>query len=322
MNKPVVLLIDTLHPAFIDTLKENNISIVEGYHLSKDEILASEEQYNGMAIRSRFKLDESFLNSLTNTVVIGRAGAGMENIDAISAANNNIELVNAPEGNKDAVGEHAIGMLLALNNHLIRVNQEVRNGIWKREENRGVEIQGKTIAIIGFGNMGKTMAKKLQGFDANILVFDPYLTISEEEYPYVKQVALNQIFEQADIISLHVPLTEETNQMVNDDFLNSFEKEITVINTARGKVVNTQALVDALKSGKVKYAALDVLEYESVSFENLDASKLPEAFQYLIQSDRVLLSPHIAGWTLESNLKIATTLANKMIAVFKAKKLL
>ena len=322
MNKPVVLLIDTLHPAFIETLKENNVAIVEGYHLSKEEILAAENQYNGMAIRSRFKLDESFLNKLSKTVVIGRAGAGMENIDAVAASTNKIELVNAPEGNKDAVGEHAIGMLLALNNHLIRVNQEVRNCIWKREENRGVEIQGKTIAIIGFGNMGKAMAKKLQGFDANILVYDPYLTISEEEYPYVKQVTLNQVFEEADIISLHVPLTEETNQMVNDNFLNSFKKEITLINTARGKVVNTQALVNALKSGKVKYAALDVLEYESVSFENLDASKLPEAFQYLIQSDRVLLSPHIAGWTLESNIKIATTLANKMIAVFKDRKLL
>ena len=322
MNKPVVLLIDTLHPAFIETLKENNVAIVEGYHLSKEEILAAENQYNGMAIRSRFKLDESFLNKLSNTVVIGRAGAGMENIDAVAASTNKIELVNAPEGNKDAVGEHAIGMLLALNNHLIRVNQEVRNGIWKREENRGVEIQGKAIAIIGFGNMGKAMAKKLQGFDANILVYDPYLTISEGECPYVKQVTLYQIFEEADIISLHVPLTEETNQMVNDDFLNSFKKEITLINTARGKVVNTQALVNALKSGKVKYAALDVLEYESVSFENLDASKLPEAFQYLIQSDRVLLSPHIAGWTLESNIKIATTLANKMISVFKEKKLL
>jgi D-3-phosphoglycerate dehydrogenase len=322
MNKPVVLLIDTLHPSFIDTLKDNNISYVEGYYLSKEEILESEYLYNGMAIRSRFKLDESFLNSLTNTVVIGRAGAGMENIDSIAAASNKIELVNAPEGNKDAVGEHAIGMLLALNNHLIRVNNEVRNGIWKREENRGFEIQGKTIAIIGFGNMGKAMAKKLQGFDANVLVYDPYITILEEEYPYVKQVELNQIFEYADIISLHVPLTEETNQMVNDDFLNSFKKEITLINTARGKVVNTQALVNAMKSDKVKYAALDVLEYESVSFENLDASKLPEAFQYLIQSDRVLLSPHIAGWTLESNIKIATTLANKMIAVFKERNLL
>ena len=322
MNKPVVLLIDTLHPAFIETLKINNISYVEGYHLSKEEILESKHLYNGMAIRSRFKLDESFLNSLTNTVVIGRAGAGMENIDAIAADSNIIELVNAPEGNKDAVGEHAIGMLLALNNHLIRVNNEVRNGIWKREENRGVEIQGKTIAIIGFGNMGKSMAKKLQGFDANVLVYDPYITISEEEYPYVKQVELNQIFEYADIISLHVPLTEETNQIVNDDFLNSFKKEITLINTARGKVVNTQALVNAMKSDKVKYAALDVLEYESVSFENLDASKLPEAFQYLIQSDQVLLSPHIAGWTLESNIKIATTLANKMIAVFKERNLL
>lgn len=322
MNKPVILLIDTLHPAFIDTLKDNNISYVEGYHLSKEEILESEHLYNGMAIRSRFKLDESFLNELSKTVVIGRAGAGMENIDAIAAASNNIELVNAPEGNKDAVGEHAIGMLLALNNHLLRVNNEVKNGIWKREENRGIEIQGKTIAIIGFGNMGKAMAKKLQGFDANIIVYDPYINISEEQHPYVKQVGLNEIFEQADIISLHLPLTEETNQMVNDDFLNRFRKEITLINTARGKVVNTQALVNAMKSGKVKYAALDVLEYESISFENLDASKFPEAFQYLIQSDRVLLSPHIAGWTLESNIKIATTLANKMIAVFKERNLL
>ena len=322
MKKPVVLLIDTLHPSFIDTLTQHGVDYVEGYHMTKEEILLHQESYNGMAIRSRFKLDETFFNKLTNTVVIGRAGAGMENIDADTAANNNITLVNAPEGNKDAVGEHAIGMLLALNNHLIRVNQEVRNGIWKREENRGVEIQGKTIAVIGFGNMGKSFAKKLQGFEANIIVYDPYITISKTEFPYATQVSLEEVFNQADIISLHVPLTEETNQMVNESFLNSFKKEITLVNTARGKVVNTQSLVDGMKSGKVKYAALDVLEYESVSFENLDASKLPEAFQYLIKSERVLLSPHIAGWTLESNVKIATTMANKMIAVFKERNLL
>ena len=322
MKKPVVLLIDTLHPSFIDTLTQHGVDYVEGYHMTKEGILSQQENYNGMAIRSRFKIDEAFLNTLTNTVVIGRAGAGMENIDAIAAAKNNITLINAPEGNKDAVGEHAIGMLLALNNHLIRVNQEVRNGIWKREENRGVEIQGKTIAVIGFGNMGKAFAKKLQGFETNIIVYDPYITISKTEFSYVTQVSLEEVFNQADIISLHVPLTEETNQMVNESFLNSFKKEITLVNTARGKVVNTQSLVDGMKSRKVKYAALDVLEYESVSFENLDASKLPEAFQYLIKSDRVLLSPHIAGWTLESNVKIATTMANKMIAVFKERNLL
>jgi len=322
MNKPAVLLIDTLHPSFIDTLTQHGVNYIEGYHLTKEEILSQSELYNGLAIRSRFKLDEQFLNSLTNTVVIGRAGAGMENINSIAATNNNIELVNAPEGNKDAVGEHAIGMLLALNNHLIRVNDEVRNGIWKREENRGEEIQGKTIAVIGFGNMGKAFAKKLQGFDATILIYDPYITISKNDFPYVKQVELEELFQQADVISLHVPLTDETYQMVNENFLNSFQKEITIINTARGKVVNTQALVEAMKSGKVKYAALDVLEYESVSFENLDASKLPMPFQYLIQSDRVLLSPHIAGWTLESNIKIATTLAYKIIEVFQQRNLL
>lgn len=322
MNKPAVLLIDTLHPSFIDTLTQHGVNYIEGYHLTKEEILSQSELYNGMAIRSRFKLDEQFLNSLTNTVVIGRAGAGMENINSIAAANNNIELVNAPEGNKDAVGEHAIGMLLALNNHLIRVNDEVRNGIWKREENRGEEIQGKTIAVIGFGNMGKAFAKKLQGFDATILVYDPYITISKNDFPYVKQVELEELFQQADVVSLHVPLTDETHQMVNENFLNSFQKEITIINTARGKVVNTRSLVEAMKSGKVKYAALDVLEYESISFENLDASKLPMPFQYLIQSDRVLLSPHIAGWTLESNIKIATTLAYKIIEVFQQRNLL
>ena len=322
MNKPAVLLIDTLHPSFIDTLTQHGVNYIEGYHLTKEEILSQSELYNGLAIRSRFKLDEQFLNSLTNTVVIGRAGAGMENINSIAAANNNIELVNAPEGNKDAVGEHAIGMLLALNNHLIRVNDEVRNGIWKREENRGEEIQGKTIAVIGFGNMGKAFAKKLQGFDATILVYDPYITISKNDFPYVKQVELEELFQQADVVSLHVPLTDETHQMVNENFLNSFQKEITIINTARGKVVNTRSLVEAMKSGKVKYAALDVLEYESISFENLDASKLPMPFQYLIQSDRVLLSPHIAGWTLESNIKIATTLAYKIIEVFQQRNLL
>jgi len=322
MNKPAVLLIDTLHPSFIDTLTQHGVNYIEGYHLTKEEILSQSELYNGMAIRSRFKLDEQFLNSLTNTVVIGRAGAGMENINSIAAANNNIELVNAPEGNKDAVGEHAIGMLLALNNHLIRVNDEVRNGIWKREENRGEEIQGKTIAVIGFGNMGKAFAKKLQGFDATILVYDPYITISKNDFPYVKQVELEELFQQADVVSLHVPLTDETHQMVNENFLNSFQKEITIINTARGKVVNTRSLVEAMKSGKVKYAALDVLEYESISFENLDASKLPMPFQYLIQSDRALLSPHIAGWTLESNIKIATTLAYKIIEVFQQRNLL
>ncbi|MFM7016207.1 MAG: NAD(P)-dependent oxidoreductase [Bacteroidota bacterium] len=322
MKSPVVLLIDTLHPAFIETLKANGVKYVEGYHFSKEEIIAQQEKYNGMAIRSRFKLDADFLNNLTHTAVIGRAGAGMENIDASAAKENNITLVNAPEGNKDAVGEHAIGMLLALNNHLIRVNQEVRNGIWKREENRGIEIQGKTVAVIGFGNMGKAFAKKLQGFECTILVYDPYLDINKAEFPYVTQVDLPKIYEDADIVSLHVPLTEETNQMVDHRFIYSFKKEITLINTARGKVVNTLSLVEAMNDKKVKYAALDVLEYEATSFENLDASQLPEAFQYLIQSDRVLLSPHIAGWTLESNIKIATILANKMIAVFKERSLL
>lgn len=314
--KGKILLIDTIHSSFKTSLEQQGFICDEGYAMSKDEILSILKEYNGVVIRSRFKIDADFLSRATHLKFIARAGAGMENIDAEAATKHGIQLINAPEGNRDAVGEHAIGMLLALLNHLIRADKEVRQGIWKREENRGEEIQGKTIGIIGFGNMGTAFAKKLQGFEVNMLVYDPYINIDKQQYPYVQQVSMDVIFEQADVISLHIPLTSETNKMVNADFLSKFKKPIRIINTARGKVVETAALTEAMKAGKVIGAALDVLEYELISFENIDASQLPEPFQYLINSERVILSPHIGGWTHESNEKIAQTLVKKIIKLY------
>ncbi|CAN5532141.1 2-hydroxyacid dehydrogenase [soil metagenome] len=315
-KNPQVLLIDTLHPSFISILEAAGCTCIPGYNWRIEEILTKINQYDGLAIRSRFKLDQHFLERASTIKCIGRAGAGMENIDVDFAQSVGITCVHAPEGNRDAVGEHAIGMLLSLMNHLIRADQEVRSGIWRREENRGLELQGKTVGIIGFGNMGSAFAKKLQGFECTILAYDKYIRLDHQKYPFVKQCEQKEIFDQADIVSLHLPLTEETRYLVNEDYLESFKKPIFIINTARGKIVDTAALVNALKANKIRGAALDVLEYESISFEQLNATQLPEPFQYLIKSDKVILSPHIGGWTHESNEKIAQVLAEKMLQVF------
>jgi D-3-phosphoglycerate dehydrogenase / 2-oxoglutarate reductase len=311
-----VLLIDTMHPSFSKMLIEKGIEVVEGYHLSREEILASINTYSGIAIRSRFKLDASFLDAAAGSVkVIGRAGAGMENIDVKHATKLGIQCVNAPEGNRDAVGEHAIGMLLMLMNHLRRADAEVRNGIWRREENRGDELEGKTIGLIGFGNMGSAFARRLTGFGVRILVVDPYITFSKEKLPHVEQVDMATLQREADVVSLHVPLTDETRNMINRQWFAALSKPIWFINTARGKNLVTADLTEAIENGIVRGAALDVLEYEAISFEKIDAASLPLPFQYLVKSDRVVLSPHIAGWTHESNEKIARFLAQKMIAV-------
>ena len=312
-----VLLIDTLHPVFAQILNEHGIEAVAGHHLTRETILETISTYEGIAIRSRFKLDADFLTQAQHLKCIGRAGAGMENIDLAVATKYGIQCVNAPEGNRDAVAEHAMGMLLMLMNHLRRADNEVRNGIWKREENRGTEIEGKTVGIVGFGNMGSSFARRLQGFGVRVLALDPYKTIDIKMFPYVEQCTEELFYKECDIVSLHIPLTKETYFLANDNWFNNFRKPIYFINTARGKNTETAALVRAMERGKVTGAALDVLEYEAVSFEHIDASKLPEPFSYLIHSDRVVLSPHIAGWTHESNEKIARILAEKMVHVLK-----
>lgn len=312
-----IILIDTLHPFFIDELSKAGFSITEAYDWSREKILEHIHEFTGIAIRSRIKIDTEILQQAACLKFIARAGAGMENIDVDFASSKNIACINAPEGNRDAVGEHALAMLLSLFNKIIKTDAEVRKGVWLREENRGIELSGKTVGIIGFGNMGITFAEKLTGFGVKILVFDKYIAVDKAKYDFVQQVTMNEIFSQGDVISLHVPLTEETQFMIDDSFISSFTKNIFIINTSRGQCLKTDALVKHLATGKVLGACLDVLEYESNSFEKIEKEKLPAAFQYLIKSDKVILSPHIAGWTHESNQKIAEVLIKKILATLR-----
>jgi len=238
----------------------------------------------------------------------------MENIDQAEAQKRGVKCFNSPEGNRDAVAEHALGMILSLFNNLKRSDTEVRQGQWNREKNRGLELKGKTIGILGYGYMGEALSKRLQGFGVKVIAYDKYKSDYSNEY--VEEVSLEALFQETDILSIHLPLTEETTFMINESFINQFEKDIYLINTARGKNVETQALVSALKNGKVKGACLDVLEYEKLSFEGLKADDLPEAFQYLRDAENVMLTPHVAGWTHESYVKLSEVLAEKILKEF------
>lgn len=309
-----ILCIDSNHKILHETLIKAGFQCDLFWNKTKEELIALIPNYDGIVIRSKFKITKEIIDAAPNLKCIGRVGAGMENIDFIYAQSKGIKCVSAPEGNRDAVGEHALGMLLMLLNNLKRADNEVREGIWKRAENRGYEIKGKTVGIIGYGNMGSEFAKRLQGFGCTILAHDKYKTNFGNEF--VKESTLNQIFEETDIVSLHLPLTSETNYYMNDAFISSFKKNIYVINTARGKCLNTADLVKHIKTGKVLGACLDVLEYESTSFENIDITALPEPFQYILKSEQVILTPHIAGWTYESDYKMSKIIADKIIELF------
>lgn len=309
-----VLFVDTVHPYLEEKLKEKGFSTFHFTSTNKNEFISQVGMYDGLVIRSKFLLDKELLDYCTNVKFIARAGAGMENIDIAYAEKKGIRCFNSPEGNRDAVGEHALGMLLMLLNHLKKADGEVRQGVWIRAENRGHEIMGKTVGLIGFGNTGSKFAKKLSGFECEILVYDKYK--KNISAPYVKQVEMEEIFEKSDILSLHVPLTEDTRYLVNQDFISRFKKPIYLINTSRGKNLNTTDLVEALKSKKVAGACLDVSEYESLSFENMDSTQLPLPFQYLVKAENVVLTPHIAGWTHESNYKMSFYLAQKILKEF------
>ena len=309
-----ILHLDKNHPLLIEQLTAAGFENDENYYAPKDAIEQIIHQYDGIVLRSRFKIDRAFLDAATNLKFIGRVGAGLENIDCEYAEQKGIKLIAAPEGNKTAVAEHALGMLLNLMNKLSYVDKEVRNGIWKREENRGIEIEGKTIGIIGYGNMGKAFAQRLKGFNCKVICYDikPHMGDANAQ-----QVSLDYLQLHSDIVSLHTPETPETHHYVNKNLINGFAKSVWLINTARGKSVCTDDLVDALKSGKVKGAGLDVLEYEKSSFENMFSdNELPDAFRYLITAENVLLSPHIAGWTIESKEKLAQVIVDKIIAIF------
>ncbi|WP_027127521.1 2-hydroxyacid dehydrogenase [Gelidibacter mesophilus] len=308
-----ILHLDTNHPLLINQLNALGFENDEDYTASKEAIKAKIHQYDGLIIRSRFSIDQQLLDAAKNLKFIGRVGAGLENIDGDYAKLKGVTLIAAPEGNRNAVGEHALGMLLSLFNKLNKADQEVRSGKWLREANRGIELDGKTVGLIGYGNMGKAFAKKLQGFDVDVLCYDIKANVADDN---AKQVSLAEFQEKVDVVSLHTPQTPLTLDMINSIFISAFKKSFWLINTARGKSVVTKDLVTALKSGKILGAGLDVLEYEKTSFEDLFTSEIPEAFQYLINSENVLLTPHVAGWTIESKEKLAQTIVDKIRALF------
>ncbi|MBE7697913.1 2-hydroxyacid dehydrogenase [Tenacibaculum finnmarkense] len=309
-----ILHLDSNHALLLNQLNDVGFVNEQDYTASKEIIAAKINQYDGIIIRSRFTIDKQFLDKATNLKFIGRVGAGLENIDCEYANQKGIELISAPEGNRNAVGEHTLGMILSLFNKFKKADTEVRNGKWLREDNRGIELDGKTVGLIGYGNMGKSFAKKLRGFDVKVLCYDIKPNVGDEN---CTQVSLEELQQKADVLSLHTPQTALTTNMIDADFINAFSKPFWLINTARGKSVVTSDLVDALKSAKVLGAGLDVLEYEKKSFENLFVNQeMPEAFQYLIKADNVLLSPHVAGWTVESKQKLAQTIVDKIKALF------
>lgn len=308
-----ILHLDINHPLLIEQLVEAGFDNDTDYSSNQEEVENKIHNYDGIIIRSRIRINKQFLRKATKLKFIGRVGAGLENIDMEVAKELGVKLFNAPEGNRNAVGEQALGMLLSLFNNLNRADKEVRNGIWKREENRGLELEGKTVGIIGYGNMGKAFAKKLKGFDVDVLCYDIVGGVSDDN---ARQVGVLEFKKKVDVVSLHTPQTPETMGMINKEFIDSFQKAFWFINTARGKSVVTSDLVEALKSKKILGAGLDVLEYEKASFENLFSDEMPEALRYLIASDNVLLTPHIAGWTIESKEKLAQTIVGKIKAEF------
>lgn len=312
-----ILHLDTNHPLLIKQLNELGFQNHQEYTALKKDIETIISNYDGIIIRSRFTIDKTFLDAAKNLKFIGRVGAGLENIDCDYAEKKGVILISAPEGNSNAVGEHTLALLLSLFNKLNKADSEIRKGKWLREDNRGLELDGKTVGIIGYGNMGKAFAKKLRGFDVDVLCYDIKANVGDKN---AKQVSLATFQEQVDVVSLHTPQTELTKKMVNSKFIHAFNKPFWLLNTARGKSVVTNDLVSALKTGKILGAGLDVLEYEKASFENLfknNDENMPEAFRYLIQAQNVILTPHVAGWTVESKEKLAQTIVDKIKAIPK-----
>nr|WP_068888225.1 2-hydroxyacid dehydrogenase [Pedobacter panaciterrae] len=305
MTRGKILIVDDLHPAFKESAIAMGYEVNDEPLITRAETLAVIAEYEGIAVRTKFLIDKELLSAAVKLKFVARAGAGLDNIDEAFAKERNIELLNAPEGNMDAVGEHATGMLLALMNNFRKADIEVRNGVWDRESSRGFELKGKTVGIIGYGFMGKSFAKKLSGFEVNVIAYDKYKTGFTDAY--AKEVSMEEIVKQSDVLSLHIPLTSETRQMVDEEYLFHFRKSIFFINTARGEVVNTKAVLSAIAADKILGAGLDVLEVEK-----FPALGTQQWYQELVASDKVILTPHVGGWTFDSYRKISEVLADKL----------
>ena len=310
--KNKVLFLDSVHPVLSQRLSEENYQCVDGFNENIDFIYNEAPEVFGLVVRSRFRLDELFLSRFPALRFIARSGSGLDNIDQLYCKKNNIALFNSPEGNRNAVAEHVLALLLGLMNNIVQANDEINKGFWNRESNRGEELKGKTIGIIGYGHNGKATAEKLLSFGLTILYYDKYAQVPDNKH--IKSASLATIFNEADVVSLHLPLTEETHYFADSDFFTAFRKPIYFLNIARGKIVDTSALVTALKSGIVKAAGLDVLEYEETNFERLLNEQHFEHLAFLKQAPNVILTPHIAGWTTESNFLLSDVLADKILS--------
>ncbi len=305
-----ILHLDRNHPMLRDILDRAGFENHDDFSSPREQVEQVIGQYDGIVLRSRFKIDREFIDKATNIKFIARVGAGLENIDCDYARSKGIALIAAPEGNRNAVGEHTLAMLLALLNKLHTADREIRDGHWNREKNRGHELDGKTVGIIGYGNMGRAFARKLRGFEVRMICHDILENVGDE---LAEQVPLDEFFHESDVVSLHVPWTKDTDGMVDAEFISSFAKPFWLVNTSRGKNVVTKDLVDALESGKVQGAALDVLEFEKSSFEHLFDGDVPPEMTYLLESGKVLLTPHVAGWSFESHESLAQVIADKII---------
>jgi D-3-phosphoglycerate dehydrogenase len=308
-----ILHIDSNHPTLISTLKNNGYINDLDISSSKEEIIKIIKDYDGLILRSRFKIDKDFIDNASNLKFIARVGSGLENIDCNYAKSKNIEVISSPEGNSNAVGEHAMGLLLSLLNNINTSSNQVKEGLWFREKNRGFEIEGKTVAIFGMGNTGKSFAKKISSFNCKVFFYDIDEKIKSK---YAKKSSLDFLYKNADIVSLHLPHTINNIDLFNKEFIQKFVKPFWLINTSRGKIVNTHDLVDALNEKKILGAGLDVIDIESSSFNNIE-KELNPYFNELINLKNVIITPHIAGWTFESNVKLSQIIIDKIKFLFK-----
>lgn len=303
-----ILIVDEVHPIFQEKLIADGHTVSEQYDLSKAKLIDILPNFDVLVVRSKFFIDEEIIKAMSKGFIIARAGAGMDNIDETAASKYGINLYNAPEGNRDAVAEHVIGMLLSFARNIPKSNAEIRKGIWLREENRGFELKGKTFGIIGYGNTGRALAKKLSGFEMKVIAYDKYLSNFSDDF--AQQVSIDELKAESDIISLHIPLSSETSHMIDCHFFDTLAKKPFLINSSRGKVIKTSDLLLALENGKVLGVALDVLENEKIN--QLQHDEL-EWYKKLTESKQVILTSHIAGWTIESYQKISLVLAQKLL---------
>ena len=315
-----VAFLDTVHPILKNKLEENGFHCKDYLTLSREDIIhGSLKDIDGIVLRSRLQIDAKVLHSLPNLKWIARSGSGMENIDLTEAEARDIHVYNSPEGNRDAVGEHVLGMILMILHKLRSCDITVHDRVWAREEHRGTELSSKTVGILGYGEMGSAFASKLKGLGCKVIAYDKYKKGFSSEF--VEEVCEDEFFERSEIVSIHVPLTAETKHLVNSSWLSKFKKPIVLINSSRGAVVNTSYLLDAIDLGQVSAIGLDVLEFEGRSLEGLDQLTDADArstLTRLLESPNAYLSPHVAGWTVESYIKLSTYLANKILKDFSA----